>query len=36
MASRFSGPESIKFLNGVLDAIHQELLNAAPGTTGSE
>jgi transcription antitermination protein NusB len=31
MASRFSSPESIKFLNGVLDAIHQKMLNTAPG-----
>ncbi|MCC6291971.1 MAG: transcription antitermination factor NusB [Bryobacterales bacterium] len=28
LAGRFSSPESLSFLNGVLDAIHHELVNA--------
>ncbi|MCC7237266.1 MAG: transcription antitermination factor NusB [Bryobacterales bacterium] len=31
LAGRFSSPESLSFLNGVLDAIHHELVNAPSG-----
>ena len=30
LAGKFSSPESLSFLNGVLDAIHHELFNGAP------
>ena len=30
LAGKFSSPESLSFLNGVLDAVHHELLNGPP------